>query len=107
MVTFTGGVFERNEVGGELVHAKEAALEFLIAHQLFAKAVKPAVRHANHPAYGLFVKIAFQFARVMSATLDIRGLGVLLDEGSCWRHRVASIFTFFAALPLCAGSAGV
>lgn len=90
-----------------MVHAEEAALEFLIAFQLFAKAVKTAIRHVNHPACGLFVRIAFQFAGVMSATLDIRGLGVLLDKGSCWRHRVASIFTFFAALPLCAGSAGV
>ena len=87
MVTFTGGVFERNEVGGELVHAKEAALEFLIAHQLFAKAVKLAVRHVNRPAFGLFVRMAFQFERVLFATLDIRDVGVFWNRG----HANASV----------------
>ena len=35
---------------GKVIEREKAAVVFFIAHQQFAKAVKPAVHHVNNPA---------------------------------------------------------
>ncbi len=54
-----------------MVEGDEAAIELLISHEEFAKAVEPAMRHFDDPTPGLLRGITLEFAGLLSAAFDV------------------------------------
>ena len=83
-----------------MIEREKAAVEFFIAHQQFAKAVKPAVRHFNDPAPGLFGGTAFEFTGLLPAPFDMGDVAMRLHQAQRFSPGVAGISTQVFAAPL-------
>ena len=83
-----------------MIEREKAALEFFIAHQQFAKAVEPAVRHFNNPVPSLFGRIAFEFTGFLPAPFDMRHIAMRMHEAQCFSPGVAVIRTQVFAAPM-------
>ena len=83
-----------------MIEREKAAVKFFMAHQQFAKAVKPAVRNFNDPAPGLFGGLAFEFIRFLPAPFDMSHVAMRLHEAQYLGAGVAGISTQVFAAPL-------
>ena len=83
-----------------MIEREKAAVEFFIAHQQLAKAVKPAVRHFNNPAPSLFGRIALKFTGFLPAPFDMSYVAMRLHEaqGECSGVACISTQVFAASL---------
>jgi len=63
----------------KVVERKKAAVELLVAHQEFAKAVEPAVANLHDSATGLFVGMAFFALDFSSPTHHMGNIAMLFD----------------------------
>ena len=63
-----------------MVEREKAALQFLVSHQQFAKAIEPAVRDFDNPASCLLLWVTLEFAGLLSTALDMRDIAMRLND---------------------------
>ena len=83
-----------------MVESKKAAVELLVAHQEFAKAVEPAVANLHDPATSLFVGMAFFVLDFRSPTHNVGNVTMLFDGVQVLGTSVACVGTQVLAASL-------
>lgn len=63
-----------------MIECQETSIHLLIAHQQFAKAVEPTVRHLDNPPSSLLPRFVLEFFGFLAAPLDVGDIAVLLND---------------------------
>ena len=71
---------ERDDGGGQMIQADEAAFQLFIAHQQLAEAVQPTVRNLYNPAPRFLAGNALQILLLLMAAFDVRDVTVQLNQ---------------------------
>lgn len=76
---------ERHDGCRQVVECQEATIKFLIPHQELSESVEPTVRDFDNPASCFFLRVAFEFAGLLSSAFDMRNVAMFLNDfqGRC------------------------
>lgn len=84
---------EREGGCGQKLERDEAALEFLVAHEQRAKAIKPAMADLSPPPSGLLRSVPVGGGGLFAASGDVREVATALEGAVMLRTTVSRIGT--------------
>lgn len=64
----------------QMVQPEEALLQFFVAHEQFAEAIEPTVRHFHDPPSGFLAWITLFFLRFLTPSFYVRNVAVRFDD---------------------------
>ncbi len=86
-----------------MVEREEAAFEFLVAHQQFAKAIEPTMTDLDDPTPGLFLRLTPLELNLRASIGHVRDVSMRLDDGARRLAAVADIGAQVPAAPMRGG----